>query len=286
MTLSSFLKSKKAQNPHYVLFGNPVEHSLSPQMHNTALEFYNIDARYYAIELQSNELTQLASYFNDDSFLGANITIPYKQLIADYVDEVDPTAQSIGAINTIVKNGFQLKGFNTDVGGFLDPLQPYLGTMGKGRAIIFGTGGASRALVAALGEIGMQEIYLVSRSPSRHESFPDHERVSVISYDAWPSYASETSLIVNATPLGMYPKVDDSPVREQEKHLLSGSICYDIVYNPMETKFLRLAEEAGATTVGGLEMLIQQGSRSFEHWTGRPFPIEKIRNLLHDQFQH
>ncbi|MCW9707225.1 shikimate dehydrogenase [Fodinibius salsisoli] len=286
MTLSSFLKSNKAQNPHYVLFGNPVEHSLSPQMHNTALEFYNIDARYYAIQLQSNELSQLASYLNYDAFLGANITIPYKQLIADYLDTVDPTAQAIGAVNTIVKEGYRVKGFNTDVGGFLDPLQSYIGSLEGGRAIIFGTGGASRALVAALSEIGMQEVYLVSRNPSRSDAFSAHDHVSVISYDAWPSYASETSLFVNATPLGMDPKVDTSPVDEQEAHYVSDSVCYDIVYNPLQTKFLQLAEEAGATTIGGLEMLIQQGSRSFEHWTGRSFPIEKIRNLLHEQFQH
>lgn len=285
MTLSSFLKSGKAQAPHYVLFGNPVEHSVSPLMHNTALEFYGIDARYYAIRLQSNELSRLASYLNKETFLGANITIPYKQIIADYVDSVDSTAQSIGAVNTIVKKELQLKGFNTDVGGFLDPLDPYLGMLEDGRAIVFGTGGASRALVAALTEIGMQEIYLVSRQPAGITSFAGHGRVSVISYDAWPSYASEASLIVNATPLGMDPKVDQSPVKQAEGEYLADSICYDIVYNPQRTKFLQLAEEAGATTLGGLEMLIQQGSRSFEHWTGKPFPVKKIRNLLHEKLQ-
>jgi shikimate dehydrogenase len=284
MTLSSFLRSEKAQAPHYLLFGNPVEHSFSPLMHNTALEFYNIDARYYAIQLQSNELSRLASYLNNESFLGANITIPYKQLIADYLDAVDPTAQSIGAVNTIVKQGVQLKGFNTDVGGFLDPLEPYWGALGEGRAIVFGTGGASRALVAALTEIGMQEVCLVSRKPNQ-SSFEGHGRVSVISYDAWPSYASEASLIVNATPLGMDPKIDESPVQETQKEFLSDSICYDIVYNPLQTKFLKQADEAGATTLGGLEMLIQQGSRSFEHWTGKPFPVDKIRNLLHGKLE-
>lgn len=285
MTLSSFLKSEKALTPHYALFGNPVEHSLSPLMHNTALDFYGSKARYYAIELQPNELSRLASYFNEETFLGANITLPYKQMIADYLDSIDPVAQSIGAVNTIVKKGIRLRGFNTDADGFLAPLEVYNRTLEGNRAIIFGTGGASRAIVTALTGLGMSELYLVSRKPEPIESFNSYETVSVISYHEWSSYAEEALLIVNATPLGMDPEVDTSPVKRSEQEYLSGRICYDVVYNPLKTKFLALAEEVGATTIGGLEMLIQQGSRSFEYWTDRPFPVDKVRNKLHAHFQ-
>lgn len=285
MTLSSFLKSEKALTPHYALFGNPVEHSLSPLMHNTALDFYGSEARYYAIELQPTELSRLASYFNEDMFLGANITLPYKQMIADYLDSIDPMAQSIGAVNTIVKKGVRLWGFNTDAYGFLAPLEDYTDTLEGNRAIIFGTGGASRAVITALTDLGMDELYLVSRKPEQIESFDSYKAVSIISYHEWPSYAEEAALIINATPLGMDPGIDTSPVKGFEQEYLSGRICYDVVYNPLKTKFLALAEEAGATTIGGLEMLIQQGSRSFEYWTGRSFPIDKIRNKLHAHFQ-
>lgn len=286
MTLSSFLESEEVRIPHYALFGNPVEHSLSPLMHNTALDFYDMEARYHAIELQSNELSRLASYLNQDTFLGANITIPHKQMIADYLDSVDPVAQSIGAVNTIVKKEFRLHGFNTDGYGFLAPLESHTHNLKRNSAIIFGTGGASRAVVTALGNLGMDRLYLVSRSPGQIRSFERYEAVSVISYHEWTSYAEEAALIVNTTPLGMDPRIDTSPVKDTERQHLSGRICYDVVYNPLQTRFLSQAEEAGATTIGGLEMLIHQGSRSFEYWTGRPFPIDKIQNLLHDHFQH
>lgn len=283
MTLSSFLKNNRSGKPHYVLLGHPVEHSWSPLMHNTALEYHNLDARYYAIDLQTKELGKLASYLNKNAFLGANVTIPYKQVISDYLDTIDSVAQSIGAVNTIICTDGRLCGTNTDIYGFSAPLQEYSHTLEGGRAIIFGTGGASKAIVAALVEIGMQELYLVSRSPQKIRSFENEEIVRVISYSEWAAYAGPASLIVNATPLGMTPNTDASPVRSAEQHLLSGSICYDIVYNPAETKFLKQAISAGAATIGGMEMLIQQGSRSFEYWTGYSFPIDNVRNLLYDK---
>ena len=285
MTLASFLESDEAHTPHYALFGNPVEHSLSPLMHNTALDFYELEARYYAIQLQPDEWDRLASYLNRDSFLGANITLPYKQMIVDYLDSVDPVARSIGAVNTIVKKEACLEGFNTDSYGFSAPLQDYAGKLENNRAIIFGTGGASRAIVTSLADLGMDELYMVSRKPEQHNSFNSNKVVSVISYHDWPAYAPEAALIVNTTPLGMDPRTETSPVRDSEQPYLSGSICYDIVYNPRKTKFLNQAGEAGATTIGGLEMLIQQGSRSFQYWTGRPFPIDNIRSQLHDHFK-
>lgn len=287
MTLSSFMESEKVRSPHYVLFGNPVEHSLSPLMHNTALTYYGLEARYYAVELQVNEFSRLASYLNKDMFRGANITLPYKQMIADYLDSVEPMAESIGAVNTVVKKGGRLKGFNTDAYGFLAPLQDYIDDLKKDQAVIFGTGGASRAVVSALTELGMNRLYLVSRRPEQIQAYNDSDNVvSVISYNEWTSYAGEAGLIVNTTPLGMDPSTETSPVRDSEQQYLAGRICYDVVYNPIRTKFLALAEDAGATTIGGLEMLIYQGSRSFEFWTGRSFPIELIRNKLHDHFKN
>ena len=269
-----------------MLFGHPVEHSLSPLMHNTALDFYGLDARYYAINLQSDELSRLASYLNRETFLGANITIPYKQVIGRYLDSIDDDAHAIGAVNTIVKKSFRLEGKNTDMYGFISPLQPYTHLLEGHRAVIFGTGGASKAIVAALISLGMDELCLVSRNPQNISSYDDIGEVRLISYPEWPSYAEDAVLVVNATPLGMYPKTDSSPVKEVEKEYLSDRICYDIVYNPLDTRFLRQAASVNGTTIAGLEMLIQQGSRSFEHWTGKKFPIEHIRKKLYEKISH
>ncbi|WP_441000559.1 shikimate dehydrogenase [Fodinibius sp. SL11] len=281
MTLSQFIQSSKSDRPHYLLFGHPVDHSWSPLMHKIALKHYDINATYHAINLQGNELTDLASFLNKELFLGANVTIPYKQQIADYVDVIDASAQEIGAINTIVKNAYKLEGYNTDYAGFIDPLQSYAFELEGASAVVFGTGGAARAIVYGLSEMGVEELFLVSRSPNRITSYRDNQRVQIVSYQNWTSFAEEAVLIVNATPLGMHPNVDSSPVRDQEKQFLESKICYDIVYNPVKTKFLTQASEIGAQTIDGLEMLIQQGSKSFKRWTGYPFPVKIVREKLY-----
>ena len=284
MNLTEFKNSDGAQKPHYLLLGHPIEHSWSPLMHNLALDHYGLEGTYHAIDLQSNELSVLASFLNRDHFLGANITIPYKQMIAEYLDDIDEVARTIGAINTIAKQGFQLNGYNTDYLGFGSPLQEFEFALEGEAAVVFGTGGAARAIVTALTDLGMERVYLVSRKPERITSFRDFGHVEIISYHNWTSFAEDSTLIVNATPLGMHPDTEQSPVRDAEVEWLEDRLCYDIVYNPIETRFLRQAAEVGATTIGGLEMLIQQASESFRLWTGRSFPLELIRNQLHEEF--
>lgn len=283
MNLTEFKRSKKSDYPFYLLFGHPVGHSWSPMMHNVALDYHGIEAEYHAINLQKNELAALAPFLNDDNFLGANVTIPYKQIIMQYVDHVDQTAETIGAINTVVKQNFRLTGYNTDFYGFLEPLHEFEFALAGNGAIIFGTGGAARAITVALIDFGVERIYLVSRNPAKINSFNDFEQAQIISYDNWTSFVDETTLIVNATPLGMHPKVNESPVRDAEIQWLADHICYDIVYNPTKTLFLKQAEKAGAKTIGGIEMLIHQASRSFKLWTGKKFPTELVRERLHEK---
>ena len=271
--------------PHFMLLGHPVGHSLSPFMHNRAAEYYGLEVRYHAIDLQGKEINSVAAHFNRETFRGANVTIPYKQVLLDYVDRLDAVAQNFGAINTIVREQGMLVGYNTDVYGFSVPLEKYADELEGGRAIIFGTGGASRAIVYALQEYDMQEIYLISRNPGRGSNLLNDGNVYIESYDAWPALSEEAVLIVNATPLGMEPDVKNSPVRDTEVEFLGGKICYDIVYKPLETRFLKQSESAGARTIGGLEMLIQQGSRSFELWTGQSFPLNEIRSYLYEHIR-
>lgn len=286
MNLTAFKDSRHAQSPHYFLLGHPVAHSWSPLMHNTAARHHNMDARYHAIDLQEQELSQLASHLNDPHFLGANVTIPYKQRIEQFLDSTEDLALEIGAINTITKENGHLRGFNTDVTGFLHPLEKNSGVLENGKAVIFGTGGAAKAVVAGLRKIGVRQIYLISRSPGQGTAFSKRSNVSVESYSNWTSFAEDAQLIVNTTPLGMHPQTEESPVRDTETSYLKDAICYDLVYNPIETSFLQQASSAGAKeTIGGLEMLIRQAAESFKLWTGKEFPIGKIKAKLDEQIQ-
>lgn len=283
MTLHEFQNRADSRRPHLLLLGHPVSHSLSPLMHNTAAEHLGLQVRYFAIDLEQNQFSTLSTHLRSEFFRGANVTIPYKEALLEYVDRLDDLARKIGAINVIYKKGNSLVGANTDVYGFLHPLKPYRKRLEGSRAIIFGTGGASKAIIAGLFETGVSEIVLISRKPSKLKY--DDNRILTGGYHEWPVYARDAAIIINTTPLGMEPDLDSSPVMEEEAPLLVGKICYDIVYNPLKTKFLALAEDAGAETVGGLGMLIYQGARAFELWTGHPFPIDLIKQQVYAYFE-
>jgi shikimate dehydrogenase len=278
MHFSEILDRGLGDQDHFMVVGNPIAHSLSPLMHNLALRHHSINAIYYPIELNLNELSAFAAHLNKPTFKGLNVTIPFKQEFMSFVDELMDVASEIGAVNTLYKDNGKLIGTNTDAAGFLSPLEAYKGDLEGERALVFGTGGASRAVVYALEMLGMEEIILVSRKGSLAA---ENRATEVVSYDAWPDYAEDATLIVNTTPLGMAPHVDLTPVEEKYKDLLEGKICYDLVYNPLITRFLKQAEDAGAEVlIHGLEMFIQQGNESFKLWTGRSFPEAIIRKEL------
>lgn len=282
MKFAQFLRSPESAKPHFLLIGNPVSHSVSPLMHNTALQHHQLDAEYHAVQIEQSELPSLLAHFNKPSFLGANITIPYKIDLMDAVDELTPEAEEIGAINTIINKDGKLLGHNTDAYGFMQPLLEIdEEDIDTDRALIFGTGGATKAIVFALNDFGFDEVCMISREPNRIE----HRQDAVYcSYDNWFDYAEEASLIINATPLGMYPNVENSPVDDDQAEFLAGKICYDIVYNPLETKFIRQAKQAHGMPIGGLDMLIYQGAESFYRWTGKRFPVGLIKMKLDEHF--
>lgn len=281
-----FKTSEHADDPHYLVVGHPVNHSLSPVMHRIAIEHHHLQADYFAVDVRPDQISEFASWCNRDSFLGCNITLPHKQEFMNLVDEVDPVAQQMGVINTIVKEPGNLIGYNTDAFGFQQPLEIYKERIEGGRAVIFGTGGASRAVAFALSRMGIGEIIFVSRNPDRTKQPEDLQVFTeFIDYSQWQDYADEASLFVNTTPVGMSPGIKETFLKDQERVLLEGKICYDLVYNPLQTEFLRQAEIAGAVCLSGLDMLIYQGSKSFKLWTGSEFPIEKIRQALQNYFR-
>ena len=200
----------------------------------------------------------------------------------DVVDEITTEAQEIGAVNTILKEEDKLIGHNTDAYGFTEPLKEYEDELDTERAIIFGSGGATRAIIYALHRMGFEEMVMVSRNPDLINA--EDSSITVCSYDAWQDYAEDASLIINATPLGMTPDTDTSPLKDHEIGLLRDKICYDIVYNPRETKFLQQANTGGGVPIGGLDMLIYQGAESFKLWTGKEFPVGLVKMKLDEQF--
>ena len=279
LSFSEFKDSPLALSDHFMVIGNPIAHSLSPLMHNIALKHYDISGIYYAIELSLNEFSGFASHLNLETCRGVNITIPFKSEMIALVDEIDRSAEGIEAINTIYKKNDRLIGANTDVYGFMSPLSIYRDEIAGEKAIVFGSGGASKAIVKALLEMGIEEIVILSRSKT---GIDDDQRVIYASYDMFDHHVEESTLIVNATPLGMHPNYSESPLNLNQYHQLNGKICYDIIYNPDKTTFLEHAEKEGAVTINGLDMFIQQGSKSFELWTGKSFPVETVRKELLD----
>ncbi|MCG2589782.1 shikimate dehydrogenase [Rhodohalobacter sulfatireducens] len=285
LSFRDFKNSAITEKRIYAVVGHPISHSLSPIMHQTALDYYEIDAEYVAIDLPLNQLREFIPWCNHDNFLGCNITIPHKEAFNEIVDEIDPFARDVGVINTLVKRDYKLIGYNTDVYGFLKPLEPYIDDIEHSRAIIFGTGGASKAVKIALESEDFEELIFVSRRPNQRKIESDISEIRVLDYNQWQSFAEEADLFINTTPVGMYPNSEKTFLREGEVELFEGKICYDLIYNPLETIFLKQASEFGAVTINGLDMLIHQGSKSFELWTGHTFPVEKIRNKLMNHLQ-
>ena len=243
----------------YGLIGFPLGHSFSVSFFNEKFTNENINARYINFEIpQIDELPEILA--SNPELQGLNVTIPYKQKVISYLDDISPEAKSIGAVNVIRithkgKNPI-LKGFNSDVIGFTRSIEPMLEKFHK-KALILGTGGASKAIEYGLNTLGLETLF-VSRT----------KRDGCITYDeVTPELVKEYNVIVNCTPVGMYPKADSCPDLPYEA-MGSHNILYDLIYNPDETLFMKKGAEHGATTKNGLEMLLLQAFASWDFWNG------------------
>ena len=282
-----FMRSPASTDPHFLVVGHPISHSLSPIMHQCALDYHQIPARYLAVDLSPDDITTFLSWCNRDTFCGANVTIPYKETFYDAVDDTDSVSSNMGVINTICKEDGLIKGYNTDLYGFMKPLEDYLDQMEDGSAIVFGSGGASKAVITGLIQCGISDITVISRTPEVKKNRLSDSGITVrmAGYSNWSAFAEDAVVIVNSTPLGMSPDINSCPVPAHEGFHLKDKICYDLVYNPLQTRFLNLSEEHGGIALNGIEMLIWQGSRSFELWTGKTFPYDKVKQVLLDYFK-
>lgn len=242
----------------YALIGKPVGHSLSAGYFNDLFESQGINARYILQELA--DLSELMPWLEaTPDVAGFNVTSPYKVEICHYLDEIDAEAKYVGAVNTVVvdRSGakLHLQGYNTDVQGVVESLQPLL-TPPLQHALILGTGGAAHAVAQALKRLG-RDYTPVSRSP---------QAPHILSYDALtPELIAEHGIIINATPVGMEPHITECPQIPYEG-ITSQHVCMDLIYNPEETSFLRSCREQGATTINGLKMLLVQARYAWHIW--------------------
>lgn len=276
------------------LLGDPVAHSLSPRIHNTAFQAQGVNAAYVATRVADADLPGAIDGLRAMRFLGANVTLPHKQSVQPLLDAVTPRAEAVGAVNTIVRveppdGAVLLRGDNTDGAGFWARLQPHAEALDGAEALVFGAGGAARAVVyALLTECALSRLTLAVRTPSKAEPLvrdmaahgPDTALDIVPMGEAGAALRAST-LVVNATPLGMHPDEDRTPWPDASD-FTEAHIVYDLVYNPQTTRLLHDATAQGATTIGGLGMLVGQAAAAYEQWTGRPMPEDAVYDALRD----
>jgi 3-dehydroquinate dehydratase / shikimate dehydrogenase len=252
-------RSLSASTHVYGLTGSPIGHSVSPAMHNAAIRAAGLDAVY--LPFPAADPDDFVTFARALGVEGVSVTIPFKVSLAERVDDLDATARRVGAINTVrVVNG-RWSGRNTDVAGFLRPLQDRGVALSGLRGSILGAGGSARAVAIALASKGLA-VRVHARSRERAEAVATGVGGHV---GPWPPAEGSWDLLVNCTPVGMHPRVDETPVPAR---LLTGRLVYDLVYNPQVTRLLRDAAEAGCETIGGLDMLVAQAGEQFHWWTG------------------
>ena len=262
----------------YCIIGHPIAHSLSPAIHNTAFKLYGMDAVFVAFDVKPAMLEEAVNGMRALGIKGFTVTIPHKERIVAYLDDVDHVARRIGAVNTVKNEDGKLIGYNTDVWGFLEPLKPFAGRLKGGSVLLVGAGGASRAIVYALKTLGVEKLFIANRTARRGKRLEEYAlslgmESKYIGFDEkrMNETAKNVDLIVNATPLGMHGVGGSLPITS--RYIDRNSIVYDIVYNPPETPLLAEARKAGATTISGVDMLVYQAAFAFEIWTGiRPDP--------------
>jgi shikimate dehydrogenase len=270
------------------VMGFPVSHSLSPVMHNAAIAAMGLDYVYVPLPIAVEDLpTAIAGLKAIQSVQGFNLTIPHKVEVMPLLDEVLPIAKAVGAVNTVKRVGDRWIGTNTDVAGFLNPLKQINCDWQNTPALILGSGGAAKAVVAACLELGCPVIHVVGRDPKKMKKFHGAMTSQLHDYNLrvhpWasiPHLLEIAGIVINATPIGMASD-PNTPISEAEMQILPDhAIAYDLIYTPRPTKFLQIAAARGLKAIDGLEMLINQGAIGLEFWLDQPVPIEIMRQAL------
>ena len=272
----------------FAIIGYPIKQTLSPVMHNTAFMFYGLPFTYEAKEISPDRLLAVLPELVKDGFAGFNVTIPYKEKVQPLLTTLSPEAQASGAVNMIHVSKEEWFGHNTDIAGVLKTLEPYSTQIDKNQVLVIGAGGAARAIVYVLTHnFTPARIIIAGRSVQKTKTllsnFKSESQIRLDSIDFSPYSLNEcikiSKIIINATPIGMFPNIDDSPI-PPDAPLRKDHLLFDSIYNPLRTKFLKDGARAGALTLDGLTMFIYQGAEAFHVWTGLDMPIDKIRQTL------
>jgi len=277
---------KKSPTRIYGILGWPCQHSLSPIMHNAAFRALEINAEYKIFEKKPQDLEGFLKSLTKENIYGLNVTLPYKEIVTAFLDNISSEVRLIGAVNTIKVSGNRLEGFNTDGEGFLKHLTEDLGFNPQGKIIaIIGAGGAARAVSVYLSKNNPKSVAVYDIDKTKVSALVGHlkENFNNIEFRSANSIEelniTNSDLLINATPVGMK---DSEPCLVDEKFIHKGLLVYDLIYNPKETKLLKMAKEKGARISNGLGMLLYQGALSFEHFTDRSAPIETMRQALNE----
>ena len=264
------------------VIGDPIEHSLSPTIHNAAFDHLKLDFVFLAFRVKAADLENAVRGMRGLDIHGLNVTMPHKSTVISFLDEVDPTVQFLGSANTILNKDGKLSGFNTDGVGALKALRENGVALSEKKMLLLGAGGAAKAIAFSLAK-EVEELAILNRTAEKAKELAEtlgrmfNKKVvgGNLSSDAIAKNLRDSDVLINATSVGMKPHLSQSLVAPQ--WLKSDLAVMDIVYNPVETKLAKDAKAAGAKVISGVEMLIYQGAASFEIWTGCSAPIEVMK---------
>lgn len=273
------------------IFGYPLQHSLSPIMHNKALQKMGLNYCYVPLEVKPDDIGKAVEAIRFLDILGVNVTIPYKEKVIEYLDSLSPEAEACAAVNLIKNESGRLVGHNTDGQGFVCGLQE-AGIEVKGNILLIGAGGAARAVGHALAEEKIQEIFLLDINRLKAEELAQFIRKQTgtkcqgleMNGDIIRELKTTANIIINCTPVGMYPKVEDSPLDNLEGVKEQAVLC-DLIYNPLQTKLLAMGEEKGLRTINGLPMFVHQGALTLKILTGEDPPVAYMKEVILDQMR-
>jgi 3-dehydroquinate dehydratase / shikimate dehydrogenase len=261
----------------YGVIADPVRHSVSPHVHNRAFQSRRIDAVYVPLLVSPNLLRDFFQFAGDLPLSGFSVTIPHKRRIMRYLDQVDPLAKRIGAVNTVVRRAGKWRGSNTDADAVTGALSK-LTNLQKATALIVGNGGAARGAACALADAGTR-VSLTGRNPDRVRALARLVNGEPMSHDQ--VLLRHFDIVINATPVGMWPNCNECPFEGE----IPGDIVFDMVYNPLETELIRRAREQGKRVVPGLKMFIEQAVRQFELWVGESAPRAAMETAALDALE-
>ena len=265
----------------YAVIGDPIDHSLSPNIHNAAFRHLKLDHTYIAYKIPAGELSAGIEALKAIKIAGFNVTIPHKIEMMKFLDEMDTTCKVIGAVNTVLNEDGKLKGYNTDMIGFLDPIKKKNLIIKDSQVLLLGAGGAARAIVTAMVKEKAGKITIVNRTLENANKLAEFAKkiggdVDIVSIHEANKLITDYKFIINSTSIGM--RNEPSPISTE--NISKDSIVYDIVYQPINTDLIKKSKENGATIIYGYEMLLSQAACSFEIWHKMEAPYDAMKNVL------